>query len=215
MTEAKTLHGANARRGLLARARDYRETLNRAKYKRFNLEKIDLRPSEKGNDTTYYEAGNIFAVFYGANKLPTEEVFIADLLAMIEAYEELIRLSAIDLRDGQIEGDEPIGEHVEDATRIRIHRRIERNSTLAKRVKQLLGHTCQVCNTNFEQKYGAIGRDYIEAHHLRPLASLRGKKVALDPRNDFAVLCSNCHRMVHRSGYVDDIERFKREHFVG
>jgi len=44
--------------------------------------------------------------------------------------------------------------------------------------------------------YGEQGKDYIEVHHLRPVHSLGGDTV--DPRTDMAVLCSNCHRMIHR-----------------
>ena len=45
--------------------------------------------------------------------------------------------------------------------------------------------------------YGQIGVDFIEAHHLTPLSELSGDAVHLDPRRDFSVLCSNCHRMIH------------------
>lgn len=42
------------------------------------------------------------------------------------------------------------------------------------------------------------GEFYIEAHHIRPLADNDGASVQTDSKNDFAFLCSNCHRMVHR-----------------
>lgn len=80
-----------------------------------------------------------------------------------------------------------------------------------KENKKLQGYNCQVCGISFEEIYGEIGRGYIEAHHLRSLASIKGKKVAYDPKKDFAVLCANCHRMVHRSGILDDMEKFKKE----
>lgn len=72
-----------------------------------------------------------------------------------------------------------------------------------------------MCDTNFEQEYGEIGKNHIEADHLKPLASLKGNKVAMDPAKDFAVLCANCHRMIHRSGLVSDITKFKKEHYLG
>jgi len=38
---------------------------------------------------------------------------------------------------------------------------------------------------------GAIGKDFIEAHHLRPIASLEeGVAVSYDVAADFAVLCA-------------------------
>jgi hypothetical protein len=37
----------------------------------------------------------------------------------------------------------------------------------------------------------------IEVHHLRPISSLGGS-VYINPQTDMTVLCSNCHRMIHR-----------------
>jgi 5-methylcytosine-specific restriction protein A len=54
-----------------------------------------------------------------------------------------------------------------------------------------------VCGFNFEATYGEIGADFIEAHHLTPFSELQGRPTRLDPRADFAVVCPNCHRMLH------------------
>lgn len=32
----------------------------------------------------------------------------------------------------------------------------------------------------------------------------------MDLEKDFAVLCANCHRMIHRYGKTDDIEGFRK-----
>ena len=50
---------------------------------------------------------------------------------------------------------------------------------------------------NFEKKYGKLGKDFIEAHHTIPLSKM--KKGHTTHPNDIVLLCSNCHRMVHRS----------------
>jgi 5-methylcytosine-specific restriction enzyme A len=42
-------------------------------------------------------------------------------------------------------------------------------------------------------------------------SQLKGKRLALNPEHDFAVLCSNCHRMIHRSGYVSDVTAFRQQ----
>jgi 5-methylcytosine-specific restriction enzyme A len=56
---------------------------------------------------------------------------------------------------------------------------------------------------------GEIGRGFIEAHHLRPIATLEeGVPVEYDVAADFAVLCSNCHRMIHRFGDASDLAAF-------
>ena len=44
--------------------------------------------------------------------------------------------------------------------------------------------------------YGKLGEGYCEVHHKIPLASFDAKRVTrLD---DLAIVCSNCHRMIHR-----------------
>jgi len=99
---------------------------------------------------------------------------------------------------------------------MREHKRIERNQKIAKKAKQFHGYNCQVCNANFTIVYGEIGKNYSEAHHLTPLSvlKLKGSKVSLNPYTDFAVLCSNCHRMIHKSNYIGDITAFKQHHYM-
>lgn len=52
------------------------------------------------------------------------------------------------------------------------------------------------CGFNFERIYGLLGKGFIEVHHVIPLADM--DKVETNPKKDLIVLCSNCHRMVHR-----------------
>jgi len=54
---------------------------------------------------------------------------------------------------------------------------------------------CEACGFDFEAAYGERGRGFIECHHIRPLHELRpGQRTRM---KDLALLCSNCHRMVH------------------
>ena len=59
------------------------------------------------------------------------------------------------------------------------------------------GTRCQACGFSFSAVYGPHGADSIEVHHLRPISSYNGQ-VQVDPVQDMAVLCANCHRMIHR-----------------
>lgn len=213
MTEAREHYKADAKTALRARAVNFRAMLGGEKS--FTALEIDLAPGSPSNDTAFYEAGNICATYYQVNAIPTEETLVRDLRAMLRLYETLIQGETDSDVTLENEGDAPSDLQLEDATKFRMHKRIERNATLAKKVKQKKGCTCEVCGLAFDRLYGAIGSGYIEAHHLRPLSSLKGTKVAMDPKTDFAVLCANCHRMVHRSGVIDDIQRFKREHYHG
>lgn len=211
MTEVKNTYKSDAKTALISRASNYRAMLGT---KPGFLQEIDLSPSSPSNDTAFYEAGSIYAKFYSKDKIPSEDQLIVDLHAIMELYEQLKFTNDGGAKKPQLEDDAPPGLHFEDATRFRIHKEIDRNPALTKDVKKLHGYTCRVCGMTFEERYGEIGQGFIEAHHLRSLASIKGEKVAYDPIKDFAVLCANCHRMVHRSGILDDMEKFKREHIL-
>ncbi|WP_262402174.1 HNH endonuclease [Actinomadura sp. CNU-125] len=55
---------------------------------------------------------------------------------------------------------------------------------------------CEVCSFDFERTYGPRGADYIECHHVVPLHVSGETKTRLQ---DLALLCANCHRMIHRA----------------
>tara|TARA_B100002003_G_scaffold130454_1_gene120635 strand:+ start:236 stop:475 length:240 start_codon:yes stop_codon:yes gene_type:complete len=55
------------------------------------------------------------------------------------------------------------------------------------------------------------GFPYIEAHHIVPLSNLKlGEKRKWDPKNDFKVLCANCHRMIHKKNPPLSLEELKK-----
>lgn len=102
---------------------------------------------------------------------------------------------------------------IEEKRQLRLHYRVERNQRLARRAKEIHGYKCQVCGFVFEREYGQLGHNYIEAHHLTPLSELPpGKPYRLSPRDDFAVVCSNCHRMIHRSGASLAFSQFRADY---
>lgn len=83
---------------------------------------------------------------------------------------------------------------------LRFHRVWERKPALReKKIRSVKANggslACEACHFDFEQTYGDRGRGFIECHHVEPLHET-GER----PRNinDLALLCSNCHRMVHR-----------------
>ena len=93
-------------------------------------------------------------------------------------------------------------EYFEGKTKHRFVNYYERDKKLRAAAVEHHGVTCKACGFNFEEAYGERGKDYIEVHHLIPVSSL-GKVTRVDPRSDMTVLCSNCHRMVHRKkGHV-------------
>lgn len=90
----------------------------------------------------------------------------------------------------------------EGGIKVRIQRSLERKPKLRQLALKIHGYKCQVCNFDFENFYGIWGKNFAEVHHLIPLSKLKGKKYKTDPKTDLAVLCSNCHRMVHRKKNV-------------
>lgn len=73
----------------------------------------------------------------------------------------------------------------------------ERSPQLRERALEIHGYQCSVCNFDFENTYGEIGKGYIEIHHVMPLFSFTEEKT-IDPQKDLIPICSNCHRMIHR-----------------
>jgi 5-methylcytosine-specific restriction protein A len=74
-----------------------------------------------------------------------------------------------------------------------------RNPQLVKQAKEHYGYSCQVCGFNFSNKYGVIGSKYIECHHLNPLSERSDAEAIITTTiSDVRVVCSNCHRMLHR-----------------
>jgi predicted HNH restriction endonuclease len=94
----------------------------------------------------------------------------------------------------------------------RLHRTRERNRELVKKAKDKRKKEagvlkCDVCQFNFFEKYADIGADYIECHHTKPVSELEDSdKTQL---KDIALVCANCHRMLHRKRPWLSIEQLK------
>lgn len=87
-------------------------------------------------------------------------------------------------------------------TQFKKHTWTERHGSLPKHVKNRRLKSdpnlhCDVCGFSFVRTYGDIGLGYIEAHHLIPLNSIRGRRITKP--SQIALVCSNCHRMLHQS----------------
>ena len=59
---------------------------------------------------------------------------------------------------------------------------------------------CEVpgCNFDFHERYGQLGEAFAEVHHLLPLGNTT--MPTLTALDGLAVVCSNCHSMIHRGG---------------
>lgn len=84
----------------------------------------------------------------------------------------------------------------------RLHKYKERHSRAASNKKTSVLRetgrlTCEACGFDFSDCYGLLGQGFAECHHLMPVAELEpGHRTRLE---ELAIVCSNCHRMLHKS----------------
>lgn len=104
-------------------------------------------------------------------------------------------------RDGMLDVAEAEVEAEEGRATLRVHMRRERSRKLIRDFKaSLASFACEACGDDMEAIYGELGTGYIEAHHKIPVAQIEeGQKTKL---SDLAVLCANCHRIIHRNGLM-------------
>ncbi len=215
MTELRKEFGSGEAKELLRnRAKILRSRLEPEYQVRFNAKPIDLQAAGPSTRLAFYEPGHVFGVRYDQNSLPTTQQLIDDLAMMINVYRlATARGGTDDLDSGHSVTDQLqvdlSGSTLQEKRQYRYHRVIERNHRLASAAKQIQGYVCKVCCFDFETIYGSLGREYIEAHHLVPISQLPLNQVMQrSPKDDFAVVCANCHRMIHRKGAPDTFSEF-------
>lgn len=110
-----------------------------------------------------------------------------------------------------IEEDEQTAEDsvVEGSIMYKLHKVRERVPAIIKLKKEEILRKkgkllCEVCGFDFYDSYGDIGKGFIECHHKTPLSKISAStKTSL---KDLALVCSNCHRMLHKDINVLSIE---------
>ncbi len=84
----------------------------------------------------------------------------------------------------------------EGRRRLVLHLQRERNQAVVRdKKKQTASLDCQVCGFSFHCAYGSAASDYCEVHHLLPLSEV--EHTTRTRMEDLAILCANCHRVVH------------------
>lgn len=92
-----------------------------------------------------------------------------------------------------LEGDKEVREHIKIENSKRDYRIVELAKTQA--LKKGKGRIlCECCQFDFVNKYGELGQNFIECHHK--IFINKGKRITRI--EDLALVCSNCHRMLHR-----------------
>jgi 5-methylcytosine-specific restriction endonuclease McrA len=89
-----------------------------------------------------------------------------------------------------------------------VHLVRERNQALVRRKKKLATSLhCEACRFSFSHAYGDQAADYCEVHHLVPLAE--AEQSTRTKIQDLAILCANCHRVVHLRNPPYTLEELK------
>lgn len=94
-----------------------------------------------------------------------------------------------------------VEEYREGRELLRLHRRRERSPKAVRRKKETVLAAsgkllCEVCDFDFAVAYGDLGVGFAECHHRVPLAQLKvERRIRL---SELAIVCANCHRMLHR-----------------
>lgn len=201
ITEVAKTYKKNKKDILRIRANNYRAKIDMLEA--YNHTEIDLKISNNNSDSKLYEFGNIYSKFYSKESIPAKEEIIKDLNYFLDKYKELVYNDNEEIYEDEKKG-------FFEKKQLKYHYRIERNSNLAKQVKKIKGYKCECCSFKFSDKYKHLGEKFIEAHHLYPISKLDFGYHRIDPEKDFAVLCSNCHRMIHKLDDPSDLSGLKR-----
>lgn len=134
-----------------------------------------------------------------AEFLQNRERMIADAVALRAKL-----VGAVDSTDADRWDEEETAVAIEGGAQWVLALRRERSQPLRsaklRQVEAAHGRiACEVCGFDFARVYGSLGAGYIEVHHRTPL-HVSGE--TFSDLNDLALLCSNCHRMVHRRGWL-------------
>jgi hypothetical protein len=72
----------------------------------------------------------------------------------------------------------------------------KRNQSLIESRKLNSNYRCEICGFSFFERYGEIGRNFIIAHHVKPIG--KRKKPTKTKGKEISIICANCHSIIHR-----------------
>jgi 5-methylcytosine-specific restriction protein A len=103
----------------------------------------------------------------------------------------------------------------EGAKRLVTHLLSERDRKIIEEKKQAVLKAkkrlaCEACNFDFSVTYPGIGEEFCEVHHKNEIATGGVRETNLDC---LAILCSNCHRMIHHTCPMLTVEEFAKRYF--
>lgn len=139
-----------------------------------------------------------------------------DSLSRLHQTADAIRTNAekgmIESRD-YLDTDQENEEFIEGKILTHVHKKKERNKSAVWRKKKKVYEdtgflACEACGFDFENIYGKLGEGYAECHHKIPISELGS--IRITRVSDLAIVCSNCHRMIHKSKPMLTIEALRK-----
>lgn len=118
--------------------------------------------------------------------------------------------AALDAELAELFPEEDPARVTEGGLRYRTHRLRERSAALVRAKKadvlERRGRlACEACDLDYAERYGDLGEGFIECHHRAPLDAGERESTL----EDLAVVCANCHRMLHRSRCTLTVEEMR------
>ncbi|GAB3494028.1 hypothetical protein GCM10027341_09690 [Spirosoma knui] len=166
-------------------------------------------------DGVYMKLGNFLAIDPDDEREGLPRYGKLDEIVFYEFYQDRDKLHqlALTIRESvkdeetrtnisQVEGSEDESYSArEGAIILKLHKYRERDRSLVKKKKdsvlKKVGYlACEVCSFRYDQVYGPLGVGYIECHHTKPVYLMKPNESTY--LTDLALVCANCHRMLHR-----------------
>jgi predicted HNH restriction endonuclease len=85
----------------------------------------------------------------------------------------------------------------------------ERNKEARAKCIKYYGTNCYICEMEFSDIYGKLGKDFIHVHHLVEISKIKANYV-VDPIKDLIPVCPNCHAMLHYGKYEVNVNALKK-----
>ena len=178
-------------------------------YKKYFLDVSKSSAKKESKMKDRWINSSAFGAIYKTKDLPSEKYLIKDLINMIRLYKLAIERGGVfESQTMNITLDQDHATSSEKAMQKHIHKEneivIQTDPKFINKLKKDSDYTCQACGLKYEKVYGNYSKknDFIEAHHIEPKFKVKRKaeinKKMLRSAKDFAMLCANCHRMIHR-----------------
>ncbi len=145
-----------------------------------------------------YEEPIIYYKEYRLANMPDNEELVDDLKKVVAFYDQYLANSNLLTSDTDFRTS--IGQVEEGKRKLIKHYTRERNAKIVKEAKSIALRKsgelrCEICGFSFRDRYGSLAQNYIEGHHIKPVASMKeGETTSVE---DILLICSNCHRVIH------------------